>query len=307
MKEMKIKSIFFILILLFTIATAKENNVQISFGRYVLICSVEDAEFANKIMENAKPGIERIERFFQHSGQDIITIYLTKSTQKFNGFIRNSLPEWSQAVAIPSQKLIVLKFDTARSINNSPNIMLHELVLINLYVTAGAKNVPVWLHEGLAEYLSHDEIELSEKIIVANAIAAKQIIALSDLQTLLDFSATKARLAYLEARLAVDFYVISYGEAKLKELVKKLKHTNFETAFYNVTRKEFIDFEVNWYEEIYEKYRFLIILNFENLLWIFMIALFFIALYVKKRMKIKKYKQWKQEEELRIISKDEGF
>jgi hypothetical protein len=291
-----LRLIYIITIPLFFINASLWGKEQIQIDRYLFIFPESEKTLTQELIHSLKPGLSRVHRFFNRQNKEIITIYITKSQSQFQQFIKNQVPKWSQAVAFPLQKLIVLKLNTPQAIQQAPKTLLHELSHIHLYEATNMRNVPVWFNEGLAEYLGYERLELSDKIILANAISAKRIIALDDLETLLGFDYSKAKLAYIEARSAIDFFVSQYGELQLEQLVSTLRYVSFEIAFKTVTSKEFIDFEVDWYENIYEKYRFLIILNFENFLWIIMLILLGLAVFIKKRYKRKKMVEWDKED-----------
>ena len=180
---------------------------------------------------------------------------------------------------------------------NSPRVLLHEIVHLFFAEKIPGRRVPVWLNEGVADYLSGERIELRQKVILSEALLNKKLLELNSLDTLLDFHRSKAGLAYTQALSAVEFFVLTFGEAKLRDLIFILNtERSFNIAFTKVTGIEFIDFEVSWFEYVDDNYRWLIVLNFDNLLWITMGVLAVLAIVAIRYRNRKKLKSWEQQE-----------
>ena len=58
-------------------------------------------------------------------------------------------------------------------------------------------------------------------------------------------------------------------------------------AFKTTTGRDFIDFEVGWFAYLEEEYRWMILLNASNLIWFFLLLLFFAA-FVRIKLKNQK-------------------
>jgi len=153
------------------------------------------------------------------------------------------------------------------------------------------------LNEGLAQYFSEKEISLNDKVSLANALAAKKIMQLDALDSLFLFYPQKARLAYIQSLSAVHFFLQEHDLGKLQQLIRNLgKHRSVNDAFKATLGYDFIDFELYWYEDLNAKYRWLIWMNFDNLLWIMIVLLAILAIIAVRYRNRKKMTKWGEEE-----------
>ncbi len=250
-----------------------------------------DSLLVNELIQKIDRPLQRIEGLF-HEALDVpVSVRLTKSDKEFEGFLYNQVPEWSQAVALPQQRMVILKLADAEQIKKSPQILIHELVHILLYDFLQGAYLPVWLNEGMADYFSEGGLSFEKKIVLAQAMVQKKIIDLMSIDSLLKMKAPQARLAYVEAQSAVEFMAKQFGDQRLIELLKNIRHQkNFHKAFRFTFGFDLLDFEIQWNEFIKQKYRWLVLLKFEE--WIFALSglLFLIAVvvvYLRNRKKLK--------------------
>ena len=158
------------------------------------------------------------------------------------------------------------------------------------------QRIPVWLHEGIAQYLSGYDLTINDRIHLANALTSNNIISLTAMDTLFTFSQVNARLAYIEALTAIQFIVKNHGVEALKMLVQNMStNISVDEAFKKSIGYDFIDFEIYWYEELRSQNRWLIILNFENILWISIVLLAILAIIIIKIRNHKLEKSWEDD------------
>lgn len=264
---------------------------------YLFIFNERDSILAEKLYTSIEKPLHYIEQFFDRKAKSTITIYLTKSETEYQRYARRKVPEWSQAVAFPSERLIVIKLAGAEEINTAPEILLHELVHIFIAGRIPENRMPTWLNEGLAQYLSGKKLTITEKVGLANALASNKIFELSALDTLLRFNPPEAQLAYSQALTAVEFFIKKHGEAKLNRLVNNLAvHRSINDAFLATVGYDFIDFKIFWYEDLNDRYRWLILLNLDNLIWILISVLAISAIIAIRLRNRKKLKTWDETE-----------
>ena len=308
-----LKIIIFATFIVTSIYPAKLNAGQtkkIIEGRYCFIYTNDDSLLVNQLVEQLRQHIVSIETFFEKFSQSVITIYVTRSEQEYYKYASCTVPEWSQAVAFPYKNLVVLKIISAQDIKKSGQVLLHELVHINLAALLQKREIPVWLNEGLAEYLSGDLLSFDNKITLANALLAKKIIRFADIDSLHNFNSVKARLAYIQSKAAVEFFVSRYGLEGLQHLVHNIaKYHSLNDAFRKTTGADVLDFEILWYADLKERYSWMVILNFDNLLWIGMGLLAVIAIIFIRQRNKKKIQSWTQNEKMNgsFDDDDENF
>ncbi len=290
----KVRKIFIFgifLIVSFWSLTYGEALKKQQYGALIFYYDQTDSLLVKGLIEKIKTPWRRVEILFQEALNIPVSVRLTKSEAEFNRFLHHQVPEWSQAVALPKQRMVVLKLADAEQIRKSPQILIHELMHILLSDYLQGAYLPVWLNEGLADYFSEGGLSFEKKIILAEAVVQKKIMDLMALDSLLNMPAPKARLAYVEAQSAVEFIAKQFGDERLLELIREIKtQKNFRKAFHFTFGFDLLDFEIRWNEFIKQKYRWLVLLKFEE--WIFALSglLFLVAVivvYLRNKKKLK--------------------
>ena len=286
------------MVLIFSQSISANNRKIIKFLNYDFVFKDADSTFAKILISKVTGSLKNIENFFDYSSGSVVTIIMTRSEKEYVAYTHNRVPEWSQAVAIPENKIIILKIVKPEEIGKSPEIVLHEIVHIVIGERFPGRSIPVWLNEGLAQYLSGYKFTFNDKILFANAIAANKIPDLNSLDSLLEFNTAKAKIAYLGALSAVEYIIKEHGLPGLKNLLQHFGSVRSpDKAFKSAFGYDFIDFELRWYQDIEKDYKWLVVLNFDNLLWIFIGLLAVLAILVIRLRNRKKLNDWEQIEE----------
>ncbi|MEJ2543725.1 MAG: peptidase MA family metallohydrolase [Calditrichaceae bacterium] len=267
------------------------------YENYHFVYDADDSIYVKRLVTKIEKQIIKIEDFFNHTPKSIITIIITHSDEEYASYLGSASPEWSQALALTDKKIIILKIANADDILRSPEILLHELVHIFFEDKIHVQRIPVWLHEGIAQYLSGYELTINDRIHLANALTSNNIVSLTAMDTLFSFSQIKARLAYIEALTAIQFIIKNHGVESLKMLVENLSdNKSIDDTFKKSLGYDFIDFEIYWYEDIEKQNRWLIILNFDNILWISIVLLAIFAIIIIKIRNRKLEKSWEDDD-----------
>jgi len=295
----------FVVTLFGSVKPGLSGQEQHVYGNYVFSYEAQDSLLLQRLISRIEPALKNLSVFFgEHSG-GVITIYLTKSDQRYKDQAWHKIPEWSQAVAFTRERFIVMRLANAQEIKTAPQTLLHELVHMHIAQRMPTGRMPLWLNEGLAQYLSFKNLTLDDKVLLANKLALKQILELSALDSMQNFSATKARLAYVQALSAVNYFAKIYERNTLSLLVANLaRHHSINDAFRATIGIDFIDFERHWYEDLKKNYRWLVVLNIDNLLWVTMGLLAILAIYAVRRRNRKKVAGWSDLEDNQLMSID---
>ncbi len=276
---------------------------KIARGSFLFYFPKGDSLLVEYLLKETDKPLQRVESFFYESLTTPVTILIVKSDRAFRAYFQNQIPEWSQAIAIPRERMIVLKLSDADQIRKGPQILVHEVVHILVYDHLKGVGIPTWLNEGLAEYFSEGGLSLQKKIILAEAIVSNRTIDLMAIDTLFRFSTAKARLAYIESQSAVAFLAQEYGLRRLKRLLDYLAQRKIlNDAFLLVYHFDFLDFEIKWNEYIYKHYRYLVLLRFEEWIFVFMTLLFLLAVLVLFLRNKKKIRKMEEEEEAELLN-----
>ncbi len=286
------------LIVLFCSLIYAGSMRKVTRGNFIFIYQEGDSLLVEYLLKETDEPLRRVESFFYESLTMPVTILIVKSDRAFRAYFRNQIPEWSQAIAIPRERMIVLKLSNAEQIRKGPQILVHEVVHILVYDHLKGAGIPTWLNEGLAEYFSEGDLSLQKKIILSDAIVRNQTIDLMAMDTLFRFNAVKARLAYIESQSAVAFLVQKYGLPRLKQFLDYLAQRKILNDAFKLTYHfDFLDFEIQWNEYIYKHYRYLVLLKFEEWIFAFIALLFLIAVFAVWLRNKKKLKNMEDEED----------
>lgn len=285
-------------------AQISTKRMTTAFEPYLFIHQSSDSQLVHKLYAKAHPFLAEMETFFGAFSPATITIVLTRSEEEYYHAAKYGVPEWSQAVAFTRERLVIIKIADADQLLRSPQVLLHEIVHIHVEEYTQGAYIPAWLNEGLAQYFSGDLLTLPKKITLSNAINAKKILSLASLDTMMRFQKPKAELAYIQSVSAIEYIVEKYNKKSLLVLLNAFKNRyDIDKSLKLAFGVDFIDFEIDWYEYIYDEYRWLILLNFNNFLWFLITALIMLAILVVRWRNRKKLRHW-EEEDKQLIYKE---
>ena len=115
---------------------------------------------------------------------------------------------------------------------------------------------PLWLIEGLAEYVSADlDNKALEEMIIRDAAVYDLLIPLSHLHNFGHLEGHQVKLAYKEGEYALKFLAQEYGVDKIPLLIKEFRDKfDLNTVFLKVIGVNFQNFDRKWRKYLKEKY-----------------------------------------------------
>lgn len=277
----------------------RTEMVEIRHENFVIRYDSNDersAKFLWKTLQKVNPSLQ--EFFHLKLSQRIVIYWLDRETD-FQRMIPAHLPDWVQGFYLPEQKKIVLRrMMGMNQSNNLSEVLTHELSHLYLHQLLGDIPIPTWFNEGLAEYLTGKEINISEGVILANAIFSGQWLELETIDSLYAFTHHRAQLAYIESYTAVRFLerYIQIKELNWTNFFDIICAFGFEKALTEVSGMDEIDFEIKWYRDLKDKYQWFIIFNWENFIWITMVLILIGAMYAIRYRNRKILIEWDKEE-----------
>lgn len=278
-------------------AGADTETSRLVESHYRFYYQKSDSILVDQLITRIAPSLAELEDFFQEKPHSEVKIILAKSKQEYYNKARVRIPEWSQAIAFTGEGKILLNLSSAEAIQESPAILVHELFHIFLRLYYPRARVPVWINEGLAQHFEKERLGFDEKRQLATALSTGKLIDLMTLDTVLKFGPARARIAYIEALSAVEFFIKQHGLNAMQGILEQLNRgVSQDDAFLNTVGYDFIDFEIRWNEYLSEHYKWLVVLNFDNLLWVSIGFLFIIALILKYIRTRRTIKNWDDEE-----------
>jgi len=291
---------FILLIILLLICSSDiRAQYQVRFGIYTIHSVEKDSLIAQYLRDVIIETQQYLSDFFELELAKGVTIYLPRSDEQYSELSEKHVPDWSGAVAMINARKIILRPGNYFNPPEYRETLLHELVHIYTAQKVGAEAIPLWLNEGLAMNLSGKSISWSESITIANTIASGYFISLNQIDSLLNFGYLKANVAYLEAFLAVQYLIDNYGLECLKDILKDLNEgESIDDTFRKNTSLDLLDFEFEFYQMVKKKYQWMVLLQFENLMWVGLIVLVFMGFIIMKIRNRRVMKKWQDNGEI---------
>lgn len=277
----------------------QQKKLQVNYHNFVIIYSLEDEDYVNNILTVLKEVLPQLVSFYNINLDRRISIIIPASRLEYEHLTSMSVPTWSGAIFIPeSFQIIIRKPEWYSGENELQKSMIHELSHAFFHEKFSPQQLPLWFNEGIAEYLARGRINLQMGLIISNALFTKNVGKLEEIEEMLSFSEGRARLAYLQSFTAVLFMETYLREHKLTwgEFFDFVNEYGFYKSLEMVSGMDIIDFEIKWYRWIKNKYRWFVILNWENLIWVFMIFILIGAMYALRYRNKKILDQWEMEE-----------
>jgi len=291
---------FILLIILLLICSSDiRAQYQVRFGIYTIHSVEKDSLIAQYLRDVIIETQQYLSDFFELELAKGVTIYLPRSDEQYSELSEKHVPDWSGAVAMINARKIILRPGNYFNPPEYRETLLHELVHIYTAQKVGAEAIPLWLNEGLAMNLSGKSISWNESITIANTIASGYFISLNQIDSLLNFGYLKANVAYLEAFLAVQYLIDNYGLECLKDILKDLNEgESIDDTFRKNTSLDLLDFEFEFYQMVKKKYQWMVLLQFENLMWVGLIVLVFMGFIIMKIRNRRVMKKWQDNGEI---------
>ncbi|GAB4330942.1 MAG: hypothetical protein Kow0037_07190 [Calditrichia bacterium] len=265
---------------------------MIRSGNWKVFFKIKDERRAIQILKAVEKEKSALERFFNISMDEPVSIYLPARRQDVSTLLGVVPPVWSGALFVPSKKAIVLqKPEWQQGFQDPMQSLRHEMVHLALHLRFGKQSLPVFFQEGLAEWLSGSSIGIQKGVLLANAILAKRVISFQEFPDLLQFPPARAHLAYVESLTIVEYLHNHYlkSDEAWMAFLQSVEKDGFEKALQEVSGLDLVDFEISWYRWMTGKYRWFVIFNLENLIWVAMVMVLAGAIYAvryrnKKRL-----------------------
>jgi len=272
--------------------TMQVGNIRIQYD-------LTEEENALKVASILQTVLPRMEQFYSTDLPRGVRIVIVSDEEMFFTIIGHRLPAWVGAVYIPDQKTILLKsprwkgtlFDMRKS-------LVHELSHAYFHERFSRQSLPLWFNEGLAELISEGGISMDAGIELAKAIWFRHLVSLADIDSLFQFSAPRAQLAYIESLSAMVFIQeqLPNGDS-WPDFLSHVATFGLENTLKNRFGWDLIDFEIKWYNWLRHKYRWFILLNFDYFIWLLLIVIFMLAVVRRYLMNRKRLRQWEREEQ----------
>lgn len=190
------------------------------------------------------------------------------------------MPPRSTVVGLATLPAGVIHIDGTGRLAAIEKVVPHEVghVMIGRAVGRALPALPVWLNEGIAEYVAGERAAQVDPVTL-RAVGRGSALPLSELDA--EFRALGATnpLAYAEAASLVNFLVAQRGERVIADLLASLRERrNFAAALEQTTGWTESELEWAWRRSVAERWRWPLLLQSPVLPFGVMLFLFLIGL-----------------------------
>ena len=294
----KSKFRIFIIVLLSSISSGIADYVK-TIDHIIIVGNAQDSSIVNFLADVVQERRQEFVTFFNGGLAAKITIHLAESETSFFRLAATQIPDWSGAVAFPEQRKILLKPGSFFNPDGYRETILHELAHMYIADNFSSRDIPLWLIEGCAMHLSKSTLSWNEMIILGNAFAREQVTGLEAIDGLLQFGSVRARLAYLEAFSAVRFLVEDQGNEIFRAVMGDFsREKNIDQNFVKHLGITLSEFEDEWYLSMKERYKWVMFLQVENLIWISLVLISIAAFIIVKIRNRRIVRKWRETDDL---------
>jgi hypothetical protein len=291
----KILSILFLIFSLFP--NYIHSQTQFLYPHFQI--NSNDQAQANEIAPILQTSYQDFSKFFNDSLTHPISVFIAESEAEFNKLLGENFPDWGIGAAIPEHSLIVLKspkvFKYDKPINQ---VARHELAHVFIHHKVKGNEIPRFMDEGLAMYLSF-EWEFGQDLFVARAVFTNSIIPLYRIESVNSFKSGKAELSYTESFLAASYFLKEYGKSNLDTLLLSLsQNEGIDQALIKSIGINYDDFQKEFSSYIKDRYRVVFLLSDSFLYWLGLAFLIIIIYFLKRWRNKKVLEKWEREEKL---------
>ncbi len=178
-----------------------------------------------------------------------ITVVLY-SNKEFKDVTRS--PDWAGAL-FDGKIRIPIKGLSGRT-NELTRMVTHEYTHAVIFDIAGP-NCPVWLHEGMAQYMEKADVAKADELILEYYKRYEDIPSLKDFSGgFMGLGNNEAYFAYMLSLSGTNYLIKTYGMSFIRELLIGLgEGKEFDEAFYDVYLVSFDDFMSRWKNKMRNK------------------------------------------------------
>lgn len=253
--------------------------VRIDSGRFTLVAFPQDERLARSLLASAQrndtfPGLP--------TPRDRILIAIAPDAARFRAWVGSSAPEWGIAIAIPSQRRIVMQGSYAGSDAGDPLVVLrHELAHLALHEYLG-ELTPRWFDEGYASVAAR-EWSREQAFETSFALVWRTLPSYEELDDGFYAGSARAGWSYALAHRVVSELAGLGGEPGLANFFRYWKESaSFEVALrqaYGMTGEQF---DRHWQRQTRRRYGVLALVTNVSL-FVGVLVVLFGPLFVMRR------------------------
>jgi hypothetical protein len=222
----------------------------------------------------------------------IPALLLVRDKDTFQRMVNNTI---IVAYAVPEKGLMVIDYSM---MNIDPftfeSTLKHELCHLLLHENIPPGNLPRWLDEGIAQWVSGGlaDILMNKHSVLDQIALSNRYISLKSLDRQFPEDEKQLILAYAESKGVIDYIIREYGLNGILTLLDYLKNGDgIDSAILKSYSISFDEFEGRWYDSLKKRATFItFLLNNVYEILFFLAALLSVYGFIKVLLKKRAYK-----------------
>lgn len=234
--------------------------------------------------------------------RDTVHVFYVLKGHSFDSIAGGRFPDWGVGVALADRNLIALRSPRDYPIADQlAKILRHELAHLHLEMIMARRRPPRWMHEGYAQQFAH-QWNYEDDFKVARAVLTNNELPLADIDGVNSFQGARAELAYLEAYLAMDYFLRTYGWDGLMLLSQSMQQKDdWDAAFMAATGADYASFQEEFETYLRKRFNWATFLGDTVLFWIGIVIAFVVLYFIKRRRSAAKLDDWEEKESMEEI------
>lgn len=271
-------------------------------GLYVTVAGdPADYTTVERVLDHAETSVPRLARQMGVPAGPRITIRIAHTREQFRNLQPGTPPSWADATAWPHAGLIFLRAPRLRKGTAQPltKVLDHEFTHVILGHAFGAREVPHWLQEGLAQYMAREYTpQLTRRM--AQGVLGSSLSSLQELTSGFPQDPLRAQLAYAQSADLVAWLRNTYGEDSLRVIIRMLSRGEpVGAAFRAATGTSLEQVDHAWRSRLEQSPFWLSSVVGDSFWWVIGAVLIVVGGVLVRRRNRVRLARWEREEALR--------
>lgn len=234
-------------------------------------------------------------------------VFLVDSETRFDSLVGEQFPDWGAAAAIPSANRIVVKSPDSFRLNRPlAELLRHEYAHLALAHRTATGSAPRWFDEGFAMVASM-EWSWSHNLTMNLAAVTGNLLPLREISRVNRFGQGKARLAYAQSYLTVQYLFKVYGIDGVNLFLDEIgAGRSLDQALLAATGSNYDDFEREIHVYLQSKFNLIGLVADTMYFWLALAVIVVIGFFLSLRRRRQYYRRWEEAERLESTDFDYG-
>jgi hypothetical protein len=234
-------------------------------------------------------------------------VYLASSEASFDSLVGGRFPDWGAAAAIPHLKRIVVKSPDSFALSRPlAELLSHEYAHLALADRTGLNSAPRWFEEGFSMMASM-QWSWEDNLAMNFAAVTGDLIPLREIDRVNRFAEGKARVAYAESYMTVQYLYDVYGADAVGVFLDEIASgRSLNRALMSATGSNYTDFDHEIRLYLIERFNLTGLVADTMYFWLALAFIVVIGFILTRMRRRRYYRAWEQAEKFHSTDFDYG-